>query len=123
MSTPDPRNIAAVIASVRRDGSSMWSLAALPEDFISWRRQIRAAAREANLRISVRRVNGIAFVEHLDHEVSDDQYSAFGKVVEAGIEGREITWDQALHQASRERLTAIPDTPSPTNQPGQPGRA
>lgn len=108
MNTPDPRDIAAVIANVRRDGSVMWPLAALPPDFPGWRRRVRAAAREAALRISVRRVNEIAFVEHLDHVVTDDQYGAFGKIVEAQLDGRPISWDRALHDAARERMMAVP---------------
>lgn len=113
MKTPEPHDITAVIASVRRDGSVMWPLAALPDDFLGWRRRVRAAAREAHLRISVRRVKEVAFVEHLDHLVTDDQYSAFGKVVEAQIDGREISWNQALHEAARDLMTAVPDKSPP----------
>lgn len=116
MTTPDPRDIAAVITSVRRDGSVMWPLTALPDDFLGWRRRVRAAAREADLRISVRRVNEIAFVEHLDHVVTDDQFAAFGKVIEAQVEGRDISWGQALHEAARNRMTAVSnETPPPAD--------
>ena len=109
MSTPDPRDVAAVITSVRRDGSVMWPVTALPEDFLGWRRSVRAAAKKAQLRISVRRVNDVAFIEHLDHVVTEDQYRAFGKVVQAQVDGREMSWDEAMHSAGRDRLSAVPD--------------
>ncbi|MBN9619465.1 MAG: hypothetical protein J0H43_06995 [Actinobacteria bacterium] len=108
IAAPDPHDITAIITLVRRDGSVMWPLTALPEDFLGWRRRVRAAARAADLRISVRRVNEIAFVEHVDHVVTDDQYTAFGKVIQAQVDGRELDWDDALHEAARDRLRPLP---------------
>ena len=61
------------------------------------------------MRISVRRVQDVAFVEHLDHVVTEDQYTAFGKAVQADMDGRPITWDQALHDAARDRLRVVRD--------------
>lgn len=109
MTSPDPQDVAAVIARVRSDGSVMWSSGAMPGDFLAWRRRVRSAARQAGLRISVRRLNEIVFVEHLDHVVTDDQHSALTKVVGAQIEGQQITWHEALHQAGRDRIRAVPD--------------
>lgn len=106
---PDPNDIDDVIAAVRRDGSTLWPLISLPGDFVGWRRQVRAAAREAGLRISVRRVQDVAFIEHLDHVVTEHQYAAFGKAIQADMGGRPITWDQALHDAARERLRVVRD--------------
>mgnify|MGYP006873472413 CR=1 FL=1 len=106
---PDPTEFAGVIAAVRRDGSALWARAALPGDFVGWRRQIRAAAREAGLRISVRRVQDVVFIEHLDHVVTEDQYAAFGKRIQAELDGQSITWDRALHDAARDRLRLVKD--------------
>ena len=103
------------MAGVRRDGSVLWPLAALPDDFLGWRRRVRAAAREAGLRISVRRVNEIAFVEHVDHVVTSDQYSAFSKVIQGQIDGRKITWEQALHEAGRDRMKTVADSKPPSD--------
>lgn len=115
MTAPDPRDTGAVLDHVRREGSVMWPLAALPDDFLGWRRRIRAAAREATLRISVRRVGELAFIEHVDHVVTDDQNSAMSKIIGAHLDGRTISWDDAVHESARDRMNLVPGQHQPTH--------
>ena len=114
MDQPDPLDTAGVIDALRRHGSTLWPAQAIPVEFTDWRRRIRAAARTANLRISVRRVSGMVFVEHLDHIVTDDQINAFRNIIAAHANGATLTWDQAFRQAARQRLKPVPrDDPPP----------
>ena len=57
----------------------------------------------------------MVFVE-LDHIVTGDQINAFGKVIAAHADGATLTWDQALRQAARERLTPVPRDDAPPAQ-------
>ena len=50
----------------------------------------------------------MVFVEHLDQIVTGDQINAVGKVIAAHADGATLTWDQALHQAARQRLKPVP---------------
>lgn len=115
MKLPDPRDFASIVAALRQHGSVLYPADAMTGDFLEWRRRIRAAARTAELRISVRRVHGLVLIDHVDHVVTEDQITAFGKVVASTMPGAQpITYEQAMHQASRERLKPVPrdDTPS-----------
>jgi hypothetical protein len=75
----------AVTDAVRKYGSAQWPAAAIPEQFTDWRRAIRAAARATGLRISVRRVQEMVFIQHLDHVVTDDEMQAFSKIIASQI--------------------------------------
>jgi hypothetical protein len=84
----------------------LWPLDAIPGEFTDWRRRMRAAARSAGLRISVRRVDGLVVIGHVDHVVTDDQINAVNKVVAGTVsaalaEGPPITYEQALREAKR----------------------
>jgi hypothetical protein len=88
----------------------LWPLDAIPGEFTDWRRQDarrRTVSRAKDgLRISIRRVDGLVFIGHVDHVVTDDQINAFGKVVAGTVsaalaEGPPIPYEQALHEASR----------------------
>jgi hypothetical protein len=116
MKLPDPHDTASIVAALRQHGSVLWPADALTGDLLEWRRRIRAAARTADLRISVRRLHGLVLIDHVDHVVTEDQINAFGKVVASTmIGGDPITYEQAMHQAARERLRPVPrdDTASP----------
>lgn len=108
MKQPHPLNVNAIVAALREHGSVQWSLDAIPAEFADWRRRIRQAAHSAGLRISVRRLHGLVLVQHVDHVLTEDQVTAFGKVVagRAGL-GPRNTWEQALHEARRGRLTFL----------------
>jgi hypothetical protein len=87
---PHPLDANAILAALREHGSAR-------------------AARSAGLRISVRRVDGLVFIGHVDHVVTDDQIHAFNKViagaVSAALDGEPpVTYEQALHEARRDRL-------------------
>ena len=58
----------------------------------------------------------MVLVEHLDHIVTEDQVNAVGKVIAAHADGATLTWDQALRQAARERLTPVPRDDAPPAQ-------
>lgn len=103
MKQPDPRDPAAVTDAVRKYGSALWPAAALAGEFTDWRRTIRAA----DLRISVRRIHDMVLVEHLDHVVTEDETHAIGTIIAAHANGTTLTWDQALHQAGRDRLRPV----------------
>jgi hypothetical protein len=112
MRQPHPRDTNAIITALREHGSVLWPLDAIPGEFTDWRRRIRAAARSAGLRISVRRVDGLVFIGHVDHVVTDDQLNAFNKVIAGTVsaalmEGPPITYEQALQEARRERLKVV----------------
>ena len=113
---PDPLDTAGVIDALRKHGSTLWPAEAIPVEFTDWRRRTRAAARAANLRISVRRVSGMVFVEHLDHIVTEDQINAFGNIIAAHADGATLTWDQARRQAARQRLKPVPRDDAPPAQ-------
>lgn len=116
MKLPDPRDTTSIVAALRQHGSVLWPADAITGDFLEWRRRIRSAARAADLRISVRRVHGLVLIDHVDHVVTEDQITAFGKVVASSMPGEQpITYEQAMHQAARERLKPVPrdDIPSP----------
>jgi len=114
MKLPDPRDTTSIVTALREHGSVLWPADAITGDFIEWRRRIRSAARAADLRISVRRVNGLVLIEHLDHVVTEDQITAFGKVIASSLPGEQpITYEQAMHQAARERLKPVPRTDPP----------
>lgn len=114
---PDPRDTTSVVAALRRHGSVLWPADAITGDFLEWRRRIRAAARKAELRISVRRVHGMVLVDHLDHVVSEDQINAFGKVIASTMPGAQpVTYEQTLHEAARERLKPLPRDDAPPAQ-------
>jgi hypothetical protein len=85
MKSPDPRNFASIVAALRQHGSVLWPADAITGDFLEWRRRIRAAARTAELRISVRRVHGLVLIDHVDHVVTEDQITAFGTRVLAAV--------------------------------------
>jgi hypothetical protein len=55
----------------------------------------------------VRRVDGGVFIHHVDHVVTDDQITAFGKVIASAVGGQRITWEQALQQAREDRLRLV----------------
>ena len=113
MQQPDPCDATAVVDAVRRYGSGQWLAEAIPGDFAAWRRAIRAAARAAGLRVSIRRLYGMVLVQHLDHVVTDDESHALAKILAARLAGTKLNWDEALHQAARERLRPVqrPDPP------------
>jgi hypothetical protein len=109
---PHPLDTDAIITALREHGSALCPLDAIPGEFTDWRRRIRAAARSAGLRISVRRVDGLVFIGHVDHVVTDDQINAFNKViagtVSAALDGEPpVTYEQALHEARRDRLGLV----------------
>lgn len=41
--------------------------------------------------------------------MTEDQYAAFGKRIQAELDGQSITWDRALHDAARDRLRLVKD--------------
>jgi hypothetical protein len=109
---PHPLDTNAIIAALREHGSALCPLNDIPGEFTDWRRRIRAAARSAGLRISIRRVDGLVFIGHVDHVVTDDQINAFNKViagtVSAALDGEPpVTYEQALHEARRDRLKIV----------------
>jgi hypothetical protein len=109
---PHPLDTNAIITALREHGSVLWPLDAIPGEFTGWRHQIRAAARSAGLRISVRRIDGLVFIGHVDHVVTDDQINAFNKVIAGTVsaalmDGTPITYEQALHEAKRDRLKTL----------------
>jgi hypothetical protein len=109
---PHPLDTNAIITALREHGSVLWPLDAIPGEFTHWRHRIRAAARSAGLRISVRRVDGLVFIGHVDHVVTDDQINAFNKVIAGTVsaalmDGPPITYEQALHEAKRDRLKIV----------------
>jgi hypothetical protein len=109
---PHPLDTNAILAALREHGSALWPLNDIPGEFTDWRHQIRAAARSAGLRISVRRVDGLVFIGHVDHVVTDDQLNAFNKVIArtvsaALMERPPISYEQALHEAKRDRLRLV----------------
>lgn len=114
MKLPGPRDTTSIVAALRQHGSVLWPADAITGDFLEWRRRVRAAARTAELRISVRRVHAMVLIDHVDHVVTEDQINAFGKVVASTMPGAHpITYEQAMHKAARERLKPVPrdDTP------------
>ena len=113
MQQPDPRDAAAVLDALRKYGSAQWPATAIPGEFADWRRATRAAARAAGLRVSIRRLPGMVFVMHVDHVVTADDLQAFGKVTAAQLDGTELSWDEALHQAARQRLPPVPRPDAP----------
>jgi hypothetical protein len=118
---PHPLDTNAISTALREHGSALWPLDAIPGEFPDWRRRIRAAARSAGLRISVRRVDGLVFIVHVDHVVTDDQINAFNKViagtVSAALDGEPpVTYEQALQGARRDRLKIVRGETGPASR-------
>lgn len=109
MSRPQPpiRDVAAIISALRRDGAAYWPLGELPTDFLEWRRQVRRAAKAANLRVSVRRGEQYVFVEHLDHEETEDELYAVADVLDATFRGERLSFDGAVRARARARLRVV----------------
>jgi hypothetical protein len=109
---PNPSNIRGVVDVVRRSGSALYPLPMIPGEFEDWRRRVRRAARADDLRVSIRRTAGFVVVENLDYEVPADHLGAVADVTGAWTEGRELSFDDALHARRRQRLRLVRDPAS-----------
>jgi hypothetical protein len=56
---PTPFDARAVVEFVRARGSVAFPAASLPPDFVEWRRSLRRAAKQIDMRISVLRRPGL----------------------------------------------------------------
>jgi hypothetical protein len=100
-------DIAGIIGALRREGCVFWPLCELPEDFAAWRREVRQAAKAADLRISVRRGERYFLVEHLDHELTEDEQLVMTDVMDATSRGRSLSFETALKARARQRLRVV----------------
>jgi hypothetical protein len=107
MPYPPITDTARIIGALRREGCILWPLSQLPEDFVGWRREVRRAAKAADLRISVRRGERYFLVEHLDHELTEDEQLAMTDVVDAALRGKSLPFEAALKARGRQRLRAV----------------
>jgi hypothetical protein len=107
MPRPHVRDRAAILDALRRDGAVYWPISELPADYEAWRRDLRRAARAKDLRISVRRVKWHFWVEHVDHEVTDDERDAAADVMGALLQGGQLSFEDAVKARARRRLLLI----------------
>ena len=87
---------------------------AIPGDFLEWRRRVRRAARAGELRISVTRTADFVVVENREYEVSDDDLGATADVMAATLDGRMLTFAEALRARRRQRMRLV-DPPTPND--------
>lgn len=106
---PHLRDYAAVVDALRRDGAVYWPLEDLPADYTGWRRQVRKAARAADLRVSIRRGERHFWVEHVDHEQTEDERWAVADVMDAVLRGGPLSFEDALKARARQRMRLITD--------------
>jgi hypothetical protein len=107
MRRPLVTDTAGIIGALRREGCIVWPLSQLPADFVGWRRELRRAARAADLRISVRRGERYFMVEHLEHELTEDEQLAMTDVVDAALRGKSLPFETALKARGRQRLRMV----------------
>jgi hypothetical protein len=112
MSEPPSKFAIDLIERVRRDGGvSIPQEDVAEDDFAAWRRDIRAAAKKADLNISISRTSISSFIHvvHKDHVVTDDERRAGASLLSAAIYGRELSYNDALKDAKRHRMRLIQD--------------
>jgi hypothetical protein len=107
MRRPLITDTAGIIGSLRREGCVVWPLSQLPEDFVGWRREVRRAAKAADLRISVRQGERYVLVEHLEHELTEDEQLAMTDVLDATLRGKSLSFETALKARGRQRLRMV----------------
>ena len=107
MRRPLITDTAEIIGALRHEGCVVWPLSQLPEDFVGWRREVRRAAKAADLRISVRRGERYFLVEHVDHELAEDEQLAMTDVMDATLSGKSLPYETALKARGRQRLRVV----------------
>ena len=105
---PPVSDYRAIIDAVRRHGSVHYLKVAVPAEFTVWRRRVRQVARIANLRISVTRSRDFVIIENLDFEFSDEDTLATHDVIEAHLNGQNLSFDDAVRARGRQRLRIVP---------------
>ena len=59
------------------------------------------------MRISVRRGERYVLVEHLEHELTDDEQLALSDVIDATTRGESLLFESALKARGRQRLRVV----------------
>ncbi|MFD2414997.1 hypothetical protein [Amycolatopsis pigmentata] len=112
-------SIDAVVAVLRRDGSVAVPAGDLG-DVDAWRRQVRRACRAAGLRIRTGvSDNGVVWVDHVDHVVTDAEQRATNRAVSNLLKGQPpVPFRQLVREEQRKVLTAVESAPAaPATQP------
>jgi hypothetical protein len=105
---PPVSDYRAIIDAVRRHGSVHYLKVAVPAEFTVWRRRVRQVARIANLRISVTRSRDFVIIENLDFEFSDEDTLATHDVIDAHLNGQDLSFEDAVRARRRQRLRVVP---------------
>jgi hypothetical protein len=105
---PPVTDFHAIIDAVRRCGSVHYLKDVVPGEFTVWRRRVRQFARVADLRISVTRSRDYVIVENLDFEVSEEDKRAVVDVIGAVLDGRDLSFDDAVRARGWQRLRVVP---------------
>ena len=109
----DPSDVPGVVDQLVHKGAAVFSLSAIPGDFMEWRRRVRQAARARELRVSITRSDGMfVLVDNLDYEVPDDQRNALADVIGARLAGQQVSYEDALYARRRSRLRLVRDSDS-----------
>jgi hypothetical protein len=107
---PPVTDYCAIIDAVRRHGSVYYPRTLVPGEFTVWRRRLRQVARLAEVRISVTRSIEYVVVENPDFEISDEDTLATNDVIDAHLDGRNLSFDDAARARRRQRLRVVPPT-------------
>ena len=106
---PTPFDPRAVVDFVRARGSVAFPSASLPPDFLDWRRNLRRAAKQIDMRISVLQRADVVWVLNPDYEPSDAEMAAIMDVVGSLVEPETVDFETALHRQHRNRLRVVPE--------------
>lgn len=109
---PHVRDFAAVVDALRRDGAVYWPFDEMPADFADWRRSARRAARAAGLRVSIRRGERHFWIEHVDHEQTEDERWAVADVMDAVLRGQTLSFEDAVRARARQRIRLVHESGS-----------
>lgn len=104
---PRVRDFAAIVDALRRDGAVYWPFEQLPADFAGWRRSAWRAARAADLRVSIRRGERHFWIEHVDHEQTEDARWAVADVMDAVLRGETVSFEDAVKARARQRIRLV----------------
>lgn len=108
--------VETVLAVLRRDGSVVVPTADL-DDVDAWRQEVRRACRAAGLRVRTGvGDNGIVWVHHVDHVVTDAEFQAAGRALSNFFEGQPpVPFHELVREEQRKLLALVDDAASATS--------
>lgn len=108
----------AVVDVLRRDGAVVVSTVEVG-DVEEWRRAVRRACRAAGLRIRTGvSKSGRAWVEHVDHVVTEAEMQAVARTVDNALGGGpKRPFHELVREERRKQLTVVSDVTDATSVP------